>query len=228
MPEAHISDIARVTQRAKPEPTNGHGVRRVTGSADIPITAAGEKQAEEMAAEIIHAFDKVFCGPEQRSVETAKYFSDDPIELKGLDAWARGSYEGQPADKVKAQMRSLILNPNMKPPGKSPISGQAGESFNAFLKPLMHVMRTVTEHAKSDERILLVTSGGNLQSVDELTPAGFPMQPDKDELEKIAAKPYWSATGTLFKLTSGGLKKVENNDAAGIYLCEHFKTAFNQ
>jgi broad specificity phosphatase PhoE len=226
MPEAHIRDVVRVTQRAKPEPTNGHAVRRVTGSADIPITPEGHEQAEEMSARYSERFDHVFCGPEQRSVDTAEKFGD-PIILKGLDAWGRGSYEGYPAKSVAPAMKALILNPSKVPPGKSQISGKPGESFSAFWKPLGHVMREVKRSLKPNERILLVTSGGNLQAIDELAKDGFPAKLDAKNLKAIAESPYWSAVGAMFKLTDDGLKKVTDNKDSAIYAMEHAATNFN-
>jgi broad specificity phosphatase PhoE len=202
-------------------------VRRVTGSADIPLSPEGRTQVAEMAQRYSHPFDHVFCGPEARDIETAREFSPRPIILKGLDAWARGAYEAQPAKLVQAAMRNLILHPDIKPPGKSPISGLPGESYNTFLKPLMHVMRTIKEHIKPKERLLLVTSGGDLQGVDQLASAGFPAKIDQKHFEEIAKKPYWSATGQLFKLTDHGLEKVDDNKEPGCYLSEHGASAWN-
>lgn len=208
---------------------NNGQVRRVTGSADIPITADGKKQAVQMSAKLSEPFDHVFCSPEDRSIQTAEEFGDkDPIILKGLDAWYRGSYEGQPAKKVTYAMRNLILHPDVRPPGVSPISGKPGETFSEFWGPLGHVMRTMKEHLKPDERILLVTSGGNLQAINELAGDGFPAKLTPKELKKIAACPYWSDTGQLFKLSDDGLSKVsDNKESNSIYVCEHSKTAFN-
>lgn len=227
MGTSHIKDVAKVVIRAAPEPTNGHAVRRVTGSSDLPLTPEGQKQAEKMSDGYSEQFDHVFCSPEQRSMETAEKFGD-PVQLKGLDAWYRGAFEGLPAKTVKHQMRALILNPNTKPPGVSPISKKAGESFNEFWHPLSHVMRELKRSLKPNERILAVTSGGNLQVVDQLASDNFPTKLSKKDLEKIAACPYWSDTGQLFKLTDKGLEKVDDNKEPALYLCEHSKTDFNK
>lgn len=227
MPTARLEDIDRVVSRATPQPSNGHAVRRVTGSANIPITPEGHEQAEEMAEKYSEKFDHVFCGPEQRSIETAEKFGH-PIVLKGLAAWSRGSYEGYPAKSVAPAMKALILNPTKIPPGKSPMSGQPGESYSAFWKPLGHVMRTLKDVLKPEERILLVTSGGNLQAIDQLAESNFPAKLSPEDLKKIAACPYWSDTGRLFRLTDDGLEKVSDNKESGsVYLCEHAFTKFN-
>lgn len=207
-------------------PTNVHSVRRVTGSSNIPISPDGKKQAVQMTKRFVKTYDHVFCGPEDRSIETAKYFGD-PIVLKGLEAWYRGSHEGKPADEVKGAMRGLILHPNVKPPGVSPISGKPGKSYGDFLKRLMRVMRTIEEHFKRGEHILIVTSGGDLQAIDHFKPLGFPEVPKASDLAELAKKPYWSATGTLFELGDKGIDEIQNNSQSGINLMEHFATDFN-
>jgi broad specificity phosphatase PhoE len=225
MPEAHISEVRKVVKTAKPEPTNGQ-VRRVTGSADIPITPEGHEQAEEMAGKYSHKFDRVFCSPEQRSIETAEKFGT-PIVLSGLDAWARGSFESLPAKSVSNQMKYFITHANKRPPGTSPISGKQGESYLEFLRPLMLVMRTLKEHSKPQQRVLAVTSGGDLQSVDQMASRGFPSDPTARDLKDISSCAYWTATGTLFRLTDNGLEKSNDNEEPGIYMIEHTFTAFN-
>ncbi|HLG97135.1 MAG TPA: histidine phosphatase family protein [Bryobacteraceae bacterium] len=226
MPEIHIRDVVKVIRKGKPEPTNGRAIRRVTGSANIPLNEQGRAQVKQMAAKYSHPFSNVFSGPEDRSLETAEHFGD-PITLKGLDAWFRGALEGRPAHTVYAAMRALILKPDSRPPGVSPISGKPGETYKEFLKPLMIVMRAAQEHLRQGERILLVTSGGNLQAIDHFAAEGFPLDPDRKDFIKLAQKPYWSATGQLFFLEKTGLAKVSDNDKPGIYVMEHSSTDFN-
>lgn len=172
-------------------------------------------------------FDHVFCGPDQRDMETAAQFGD-PIVLKGLDAWRRGAHEGQPAKLVEDATRSLIQLPDSKPPGKSPISGLPGESYNEFLRPLTHVMCTMKEHLKPQERILVVISGDQLQAIDQLAASGFPTKPNQNDLDRIEARPYWKAIGTLFLLTEKGLENALDNKEPGIYCHEDSSAAFDQ
>ena len=201
-------------------------IRRVTGSSDIPLSPAGQKQAVQMADKYSKPFDYVFTSPEERAVETAKKFGR-PTVLQGLDAWYRGEHEGKPANSVKGAMRYLIINPNKKPPGVSPISGKEGESYNEFLRPLMAVMRVLGKEVPSDKRALVVTSGGNLQAINQMAASNFPKVASMKDLHEIAKSPYWTATGQLFKLTSKGLQKTDDNKDPGIYLSEHSYTAFN-
>jgi broad specificity phosphatase PhoE len=227
MPQAHVSDVKRIAVRAiNTPPSNASHIRRITGSADIPISSEGREQAERMEARYSNKFNHVFCGPENRSIETAEQFGD-PIVLKGLGAWPRGALEGKPAKQVNAVMRSLMTRPDVKPPGVSAFSGLPGKTYNQFLKPLIHVARALSEHLKPDERILVTTSGGDLQAIDHLAPHDFPSALDADLYKELAEKPYWSATGQLFLLTHKGLEKVKDNTAFGLYFIEHAGTEFN-
>jgi broad specificity phosphatase PhoE len=200
-------------------------VRRVTRRAhlrDVKIIKYSQK------------FDNVWCGPRDRDIETAECFGN-PYITTGLDAWARGAYEGLPADAVKAQMNRLKMNPDEKPTGKSPISGKPGTSYNEFLERLLGIVLLLREYLKPNERVLAVTSGGDLQAIDHFAKAGFPKdlywvnwpwnQHKSLEttalnmyLTELAAKPYWSAAGELFRLTDEGLEIAADNKEAGIYI----------
>lgn len=207
--------------------TSNKPIRRVTGSSNIPLTPEGRAQAKGMQNDLSDTFDHVFTSPEKRSIDTAKHFGR-PVILRGLDAWFRGGYEGQPADATKPAMARLIAHPDTVPPGKSPISGKPGETYNQFLTHLMTAVRAVMKHfGGTDKRVLLVTSGGNLQAIDQMIKSGFPDTATPADLKVIAATPYWTQTGVLFLLTDKGLKKVSDNKDSGVYCCEHSSTAFN-
>ena len=214
----------------EPEPTagsEGQGVRRVTGSADVPLTDEGERQAEEdLAPKAVVPFDKIVAAPNTRSRETAEKFGSYD-ELPSLNGWARGQYEGQPADSVQSEMSQLILNPDEVPPGRSPLSGEPGQSWNQMAKPMFRDVQELEHSLGPDQRALMVTSGGNMQAIDAWGKAGFPADYEFDHSE-LAANPYWSVTGKLFRLTPKGLQEVPNNAEPGLYLSEHGETAFNQ
>jgi hypothetical protein len=88
-------------------------------------------------------------------------------------------------------------------------------------------MRTIKESIKPIERLLLVTSGGNLQTIDELASENFPPKLSNKDLEKIANCPHWSVASTLFRLTNKGLEKVSDNKQPGIYCWEHSSVVFD-
>lgn len=217
----------------KPQPVArgaSDGVRRVTGSADIPLTDVGKKQSIKLSEKITEPFDVIFHAPNGRSTETANIFgaksSSAPIPVKPFDGWARGKYEGRPADAVKPAMSHLIIKPDEVPQGKSPISGKIGQSWNEMAKPMFAVILEIVKSLPHGDRALVITSGGNLQAIDAWGKAGYP-----DDFEfphdRIAMQPYWSVTGKLFILGEGGLEEVEGDEKPGVYFMEHGETAFN-
>ena len=223
-PGIGVRGVPGETATGQPE----KGVRRITGSADIPLTPGGERQVEnlERKAEVV-PFDAVYHAPTERSVETANQFSGTKTALPLFDGWARGVYEGEPAEKVKAEMSYLILHPDEVPAGLSPISGQPGQSWNQMALPMFDEVRLLaTEAIVNHQRVLVVTSGGNMQAIDAWGKAGFPEDGNFDHTG-IAAQPYWSVTGKMFKLGPDGLEEVSDDRDPGLYFIEHGETAFN-
>jgi broad specificity phosphatase PhoE len=214
-------------ENGQPQPVaggEGKSLRRVTGSSDIPLSAAGEKQAERLAEEkTTKPFDEIISSPSQRSRATAAYFIRT---MPSLEGWPRGAYEGEPVDSVKSDMARLIMHADEAPPGVSPVSGEPGQSWNQMAKPLFADVLRVKQSLKPDERALMVTSGGNLQAIDAWGNAGFPKSFEFDRSE-VASRPYWSVTGKMFRLGKDGLDEVKDNDKPGLYFIEHASTAWN-
>lgn len=111
MPFVHISEVDKVVQPAKVQPTNGHG---------------GHKEATRKHSQ---AFDHVFSGPEQSDMDTAEAFGDS-IVLSGLRDWRQGGNNGKRfqhatnaiRDHEKSNERILIVMPrsNVAKLGKIP------------------------------------------------------------------------------------------------------------
>lgn len=224
------SDGGAAANVGRTEPNTGgqgDGLRRVTGSADIPVTDDGEKQAGQMAKEKgKKKFDLIVRAPNIRSEQTAGKFGAS-VASEPLDGWARGEYEGQPASVVSDEMKYLMLNPDVVPPGVSPVSGKPGMSWNQMAKPMFAAVRDVGNAIGKKQRILLVTSGGNLQAINAWAKAGFPEDFEFPHAE-MANEPHWSVTGKMFALGPQGLEEVPDNKIPGrLYLIEHTETAFN-
>lgn len=213
-----------------PLPAKNEPVRKITGSADIPLSPAGEQQVEhEAATKIVKPLKFVISAPSERGTETAAAFaphavavSTDPV----FDGWARGAYEGQPMEAVKDEMSRLTMNPDEVPPGVSPISGEPGKSWNEMAKPMFAAVARIHGSLAPSENGLIVTSGGNLQAIDAWGKAGYPADFEFDHAA-IAAQPYWSVTGKMFRLGANGLDEVPDNSQPGLNLTEHGETAFN-
>lgn len=200
-------------------------VRRITGSSDIPLTGAGQQQALQLTRKAVVPFNAVVSAPNTRATQTAGKFGAPSI-LPSLDGWARGIYEGQPSDRVKAEMADLMMNQDKVPPGVSPISGKPGQSWAQMAKTMFADVRNVATKTPPENRTLMVTSGGNLQALDAWGKAGYPSDFEFPN-DKIAAQPYWSVTGKMFRLGQNGLQEVQNNRQPGLYFIEHGETAYN-
>ena len=228
-PVAGSAGVARGGETAAGQPAAG--VRRVTGSADIPLTPAGEEQAARMAEEkITKPLNAIYESGSQRSHGTAVKFAGKaltpPTVLPSLNGWPRGATEGQPAETTKDLMGRLLMNPDEVPPGLSPFSGEPGKSWNGAMKPMFADITRVARGLKGGERVLFITSGGNLQAINAWGAAGYPASGDFDHTA-IASQPYASATGKLFRLENGGLQEVPGDEEPGIYFSEHGETAWN-
>jgi broad specificity phosphatase PhoE/2'-5' RNA ligase len=219
---------------SQPQPVAGNqggnragSVRRVTGSADIPLSDEGRQQVQDLVKNtVVKPFDRVATSPEIRALETAMAFKERPEVVPAYDARRSGELEGRVADAVKRQLRDLMLHPNREAPGFSPHSGEKGESYFQFTKPLLEMVQRAQDDLKPGERELVVTHGGNLQAINEWAKDGF----RKDftfNRDTIANQPYWSATGQMFRLEKDGLKPVANNEQPGLYFVEHASTKWN-
>lgn len=212
------------------EPNTGDfskGVRRITGSADPPVLPAGRKQADSMVKQKAKKkFDLVVTGTSTRAIETGGYFGK-PVASSPFDGWPRAEYEGQPAAAVSDEMKYLMLNPDAVPPGVSPLSGKPGISWNQMAKPMFKAVQDIAGSIGPKQRVLIVTSGGNLQAIDAWGKAGYPADYEFSHAA-MAADPHWSVTGKMFTLGPGGLGEVQNNNVPGrLYITEHVETAFN-
>ena len=158
-------------------------------------------------------------------MQTAKEFGK-PIALEGLDAWARGALEGQPVKKVEGQVKFLMLHPDKKPPGVSPISKEPGESLEDFSRSLLGTIQAILAMMGSDQRVLVCSHGGNLQCINQ-----WLKDRRKEDLsfdhKDMAKTPYWSVVGRMWTVGKNGLEEVTDNEKPNLYLCEHSFTNFN-
>jgi|SRR5579885_934664 len=234
MPTAHLRDVEPIQDgqdvTSQNPPSNERekqeaGRRRVTGSIDIGLNEDGRKQARELASKLSQRFTLILCSPKRRAIQTAKFFGT-PMILGGLDAWRRGELEGQPVDAVKDDIRSLMNNPDRRPEGESPESEEPGESLNEFARPLIGTFQAILAMLHPDDRVLAVSHGGNLQTLDAWLRAGKPDDLTFDHKE-MSSKPYWSVTGKLFRVGDKELEQVEDNQEPALYVIEHSATSHN-
>jgi broad specificity phosphatase PhoE len=101
-----------------------------TGSTDIPLTAHGENQAQELGQALREiSFTRVFTSPRQRARRTCELAGFAPVAETDpeLAEWNYGDYEGQRSTDIRGGRPDWNLFRDGCPNGESPsqISGRA-------------------------------------------------------------------------------------------------------
>lgn len=152
----------------------GVGQDQVRGHADIPMTAAGEREvcvtAYLLAAERLAV---IHCSDLQRATRTAEIVSEENVgyppvvPTEQLRSWDMGaSMEGQvTTPDVVARIRGWVADDTVVPPG--------GESFRAFATRLLSFVAPVFEQALRDGlAVAIVAHGRSTQVIDFWVAAG--------------------------------------------------------
>jgi hypothetical protein len=135
--------------------------------------------------------------------------------------------ESKPVEQVKSAIRFLMLHPDTRPSGISPISKERGQTLNEFAKPLLATIQALDAVRPKDERWLAVSHGGNLQQINQWLVDGKKSDLSFD-FREMAKAPYWSAVGKTFMVGDKKLEEVKDNEKPGLYLIEHNATAYNR
>jgi probable phosphoglycerate mutase len=97
--------------------------RRHTGRTDLPLTAAGEREADELRAPLAAAgIETVLCSPLHRARETCQLAGlGDRAELRDdLLEWDYGDYEGRTSADIHTDRPDWLLWRDGCPGGESP------------------------------------------------------------------------------------------------------------
>jgi broad specificity phosphatase PhoE len=97
--------------------------RRHTGHTDIPLTANGESEAQEMAQRLVDIpFSHVFTSPRQRARQTCRLaqLGKLPEIEPDLDEWNYGDYEGKRSVDIRRQRPDWNLYRDGCPRGETP------------------------------------------------------------------------------------------------------------
>lgn len=217
MPTAKLSDIVR---RYPP-------IRRITGSADIPLTSRGREQAGELAMK--GPFHRINTSPRQRAQETAETAGAGARVDPSLDAWRLGQHEGKPAEMERAAVNQRVTSRPITPTGTSAYSGETGESFEQFRRRYIQGAQKRRQQLMAGEKVLNVTHGRNLRLHESWLKNGAP-ENGKIDKSHMTGDGEWSKPGQLFRenTETNSLDPVEHADLPGNYYTRHGETEWNQ
>ena len=111
-----------------------------TGLTDIPLTAHGESQAQELAQRLRDiSFTRVFTSPRQRARRTCELAGFAPVAETDPDLaeWNYGDYEGKRTVDIKKERSDWNLFLDGCPCGESPVQvSDRADRFIARLRAL--------------------------------------------------------------------------------------------
>lgn len=216
MPKAKLSDIkGRLPS-----------VRRITGSADIPLNNKGRDQAIDLA--MLGPFHRVNTSPRERARETGETAGAGARVDPSLDAWKLGEHEGKPAESERAAVNHRITHRPITPTGQSEHSGEKGESFEQFRRRYIKGAQERRKQLRPGEKVLNVTHGRNLRLHQSWLREGAPEDGSIDK-KHMVGDGEWSKAGQLFYEDTArhSLEPVERADKPGNYYSRHGETEWN-
>ena len=148
---------AAATARQTADARTIHGPQQdiTAGSSDVPIDARGEAVADDLPDKFPNAHRIVTSGvlrAQQTAEPLTRRFPDAVQEIDPrLDAMHKALYEGQLTDQAnKAILAQAKTHPDAPLPGVSPLTGQPGESWNAFGQRVVSVSKQILDDAARD------------------------------------------------------------------------------
>lgn len=202
-------------------------MRRVTGSVDIPLTSRGETQARILGFKASRSGVRVFAAPNIRSRETARRVTAKFSQAEWLRPWHLGEHEGKDLATERQAINDRIIKRPDEAPGKSPHSGEPGESFNTARHRIISGVQRQRDALPFHGTALNISSGRVLHIVHAWAAAGRPDDRSVDHKEITTERGEFSKPGQLFRLEPGGLRAVRNVDKPGQYFAQHGETAWN-
>jgi len=226
-PEQVVAD-----RQGQPAPTGPEFFR---GAWDVPLTAKGLQDARDVAQRTAGQFTEIHASPLNRAHATAQEVAHSnpqagPVQTEpALRPMALGVHEGEEVtpERSDALNAQLALRPKEPLPGVGKLSGQPGDSFNAWKGPLIaHIERQWARFQPGD-RILNVTHYRDVQALKAWEKAGFPRNRGVDigeMVQKGEQKP-----GDLYRLDPhmGAITEAPDASQDGIYFLRHGETEAN-
>ncbi len=231
-----FSDAGEPKPSASSKKADGNESAEVfRGSSAINLSRQGYKEAHDAARHTAASFTSIHSSPLKRARDTAYIVARKNPQAghikvtPALEPWFLGQHEGQPVTKARLDdIHDRVRNrPDEAVPGRGPKSTGDGESFNAFLRPLLqHVLAQLTSHKEGDKP-LNVTHYRDIQAIKAWLAAGHPsdLNIDKDVMVAKGSQ----HPGGLYRLDPATMKlhPAESATSPGIYFLRHGATEWN-
>lgn len=205
------------------------------GSSRINLSRQGYQEAHDAARRTANSFTSIHSSPLKRARDTAYIVARKNPQAgyvkptPALEPWFLGQHEGQPVTPARiADLHDRVHSKPDEPiPGRGPKSTGSGESFNAFLHPLLkHVQHQLVDH-KPGDKPLNVTHYRDIQAVKAWLAKGHPANREIDK--QVMTEKGTQHPGGLYHLdpSSMHLSAAEKADKPGIYFLRHGATEWN-
>lgn len=155
--------------------TNWNLEGRIQGQTDIPLNEKGLLQAKEIKEKLKGIkFEKVFCSPLKRTLQTAKTIYDGEIII---DERIKERNNGELEGKLKSEIKNF---PDFNNPDNSEYNIEPIKSFNGRIKSFLDEVKQTYK----DKNILVVTHAG----VCIYVKCYFEGEPNKNNFESYKLK----------------------------------------
>ncbi|AQG97695.1 phosphoglycerate mutase [Burkholderia sp. KK1] len=148
--------------------TDWNAIKRIQGHIDIPLSAHGLLQAEQLGQRLAREgrIDAVYSSDLQRAQQTARPFADalglDLRLSESLRERFYGAFQGHDSDEINDKFPAEYIEWQTRDPGFAPPGD--GESQRVFYHRIVHAMEPIVA-AHPDGRIAVVAHGGVLDCV---------------------------------------------------------------
>lgn len=232
--KAKLAAKATAAKQGKSDPAN-ESAEVFRGSSQINLSRQGYQEAHDAARRTANSFTSIHSSPLKRARDTAYIVARKNPQAghvkptTALEPWFLGQHEGQPVTPARiADLHDRVVNkPDSPIPGRGPKSSGAGESFNAFLHPLLsHVQHQLADY-KPGDKPLNVTHYRDIQAVKAWLAKGHPG--DRGIDKGVMTAKGSQHPGGLYHLdpSSMHLTAAEKADKPGIYFLRHGTTEWN-
>lgn len=246
----NVPDLRVTSDQQAPKdagnPNDPFGGERFRGSSELPLTSEGLLKAHALAQKLAlkGGLDRILTSSLGRTMKTASiisHYTHAPITdvTNKLHPWHQGGLEGQlvTQDSVDFLNHLISEEPDLKIPGRGPLSTSDGESFNDFRRRTIPYLQKIIGESRSrpQERTGLVTHYRVRKLLEAWMRNGMPEDGSVDagemtlhtagakpgSVERLSVDPFAGPQLSSVDLDSHGLLP------GGIYFIRHEDTPWN-